>query len=115
MDVVEVVGETVVVGASVFVSTLVSVFTSCLVSVWVCTELGTGIGVCTVTGEDGVIGADMLEAGLAGLRGDTGDAGFVTLVIDFTQLSDVVAQGCHTGCPYGSGHVEERVWVMLPV
>ena len=51
----------------------------------------------------------------------TGDAGFigdvmlVGFVIDFTQLSDVVAQGCHTGCPYGSGHVEERVWVMLPV
>jgi hypothetical protein len=38
--------------------------------------------------------------------------GFVT---DFTQLLDVVTQGCHTGCPYGLGHVEERVWIMLPV
>jgi hypothetical protein len=37
------------------------------------------------------------------------------LFIDFLQVSDVVTQGCHTGLPYGSGHVEERVWVMLPV
>jgi hypothetical protein len=39
----------------------------------------------------------------------------VGLFIDFLQVSDVVTQGCHTGLPYGSGHIEERVWVMLPV
>jgi hypothetical protein len=39
----------------------------------------------------------------------------VGLFTDFLQVSDVVTQGCHTGLPYGFGHVEERVWVMLPV
>jgi len=73
-----------------------------------CTEFGVG----TVTGEDWVVGADVVEVGL---RGDTGDTGLVGLFIDFLQVSDVVAQGCHTGLPYGSGHVEERVWIMLPV
>ena len=53
--------------------------------------------------------------GFTGLIGLTGLATFVGLVTDFTQLFDVVAQGCHTGLPYGSGHIEERVWIMLPV
>ncbi len=83
-----------------------------VVSVGVATEFGTGVGVGAVTGEDWIVGADMVELGL---RGDTGDTGFVGLFIDFLQVSDVVTQGCHTGLPYGSGHVEERVWVMLPV
>ena len=80
--------------------------------VGVVSEFGTGVGVGAVTGEDWIVGADVVEVGL---RGDTGDAGFVGLFIDFLQVSDVVTQGCHTGLPYGSGHVEERVWVMLPV
>jgi hypothetical protein len=80
--------------------------------VGVASEFGTEFGVCAVTGEDWIVGADMLEAGLKGL---TGDAGLVGLFIDFLQVSDVVTQGCHVGLPYGSGHVEERVWVMLPV
>jgi hypothetical protein len=80
--------------------------------VGVASEFGTEFGVGTVTGEDWIVGADMLEAGLKGLTGDTG---LVGLFIDFLQVSDVVTQGCHTGLPYGSGHVEERVWVMLPV
>jgi hypothetical protein len=80
--------------------------------VGVASEFGTEFGVGAVTGEDWIVGADMLEAGLKGLTGDTG---LVGLFIDFLQVSDVVAQGCHTGLPYGSGHVEERVWVMLPV
>ena len=89
-----------------------SVFAGGAVSVGVVTELGTGVGVGAVAGEDWIVGADVVELGL---RGDTGDAGFVGLSIDFLQLLDVVTQGCHTGLPYGSGHVEERVWVMLPV
>jgi len=52
---------------------------------------------------------------VAGLSGDTGDIGLVGLLIDFLQVSDVVTQGCHTGLPYGSGHIEKRVWVVLPV
>ena len=98
------------VGASVFAGG--SVVSTGAVSVGVVTELGTGVGVGAVTGEDGVVGADVVELGL---RGDTGDAGLVGFVTAFLQVSDVVTQGCHTGLPYGSGHVEERVWVMLPV
>jgi hypothetical protein len=75
-------------------------------------EFGTEFGVGAVTGEDWIVGADMLEAGFNGL---TGDVGLVGLLIDFLQVSDVVTQGCHVGVPYGSGHIEERVWVMLPV
>jgi hypothetical protein len=96
-----------VVGESIFVSVLVSVL-----AVGVVSEFGTVFGVGAVTGEDWIVGADVVELGLSGLTGDTG---FVGLFIDFLQVSDVVTQGCHTGLPYGSGHVEERVWVMLPV
>ena len=83
-----------------------------VVSVGVVTEFGAGVGVGAVTGEDWIVGADMVELGLSGLTGETG---FVGLFIDFLQVSDVVTQGSHTGLPYGSGQVEERVWVMLPV
>ena len=100
--VVEVVGEAVV----------VCVCDVSVLAVGVASEFGTEFGVGAVTGEDGVVGADVLEAGFNGL---TGEAGFVGLFIDFLQVSDVVAQGCHVGLPYGSGQVEERVWVMLPV
>ena len=80
--------------------------------VGVASEFGTEFGVGAIAGEDWIVGADVVEVGL---RGDTGDTGLVGLFIDFLQVSDVVTQGCHTGLPYGSGHVEERVWVMLPV
>ena len=100
-----------VVCESVFVSVVVCVWVSVL-AVGVVSELGTELGVGAVTGEDWIVGADVVEAGLKGL---TGDAGFVGLFIDFLQVSDVVTQGCHVGLPYGSGHIEERVWVMLPV
>jgi len=83
--------------------------------VGVATEFGTEFGVGAVTGEDWIVGADVVELGLVGLAGFTGETGFVGLFTDFLQVSDVVTQGCHTGLPYGSGHVEERVWVMLPV
>ena len=96
-----------VVCESVFVSVWVSVLAVGIVS-----EFGTVFGVSAVTGEDWIVGADVVEAGLNGL---TGDIGLVGLFIDFLQVSDVVAQGCHVGLPYGSGHIEERVWVMLPV
>ena len=96
-----------VVCESVFVSVWVSVL-----AVGVVSEFGTVFGVSAVTGEDWIVGADVVEAGLNGL---TGDIGLVGLFIDFLQVSDVVAQGCHVGLPYGSGHIEERVWVMLPV
>jgi hypothetical protein len=100
--VVEVVGEAVV----------VCVCDVSVLAVGVVSEFGAVLGVGAVTGEDGVVGADVVEAGLNGL---TGEAGFVGLFIDFLQVSDVVTQGCHVGLPYGSGHIEERVWVMLPV
>jgi hypothetical protein len=96
-----------VVCESVFVCVCVSVL-----AVGVVAEFGAEFGVGAVTGEDWIVGADVVEVGL---RGDTGDAGFVGLFIDFLQLSDVVTQGCHVGLPYGFEHVEERVWVMLPV
>ena len=83
--------------------------------VGVATEFCTVLGVDTVTGEDWVVWTDVVEVGLVGLAGFTGDTGFVGLVAAFLQVSDVVTQGCHTGLPYGFGHVEERVWVMLPV
>ena len=83
-----------------------------MLAVGVVSEFGTEFGVGAVTGEDWIVGADVFEAGLSGL---TGDAGLVGLFIDFLQVSDVVTQGCHVGLPYGSGHIEERVWVMLPV
>lgn len=99
--------------------------------VGVVAEFWTVVGVSTVAGEDGVVWTDVLEVavvcvcvvgatavtlvGFTGLIGLTGLVTFVGLVIDFTQLSVIVTQGCHTGLPYGSGHVEERVWVMLPV
>lgn len=90
----------------------VSVFWVSVLAVGVVSEFGTIFGVGAVTGEDWIVGADVLEAGLNGLTGETG---FVGLFIDFLQVSDVVTQGCHAGLPYGSGHIEERVWVMLPV
>lgn len=86
-----------------------------VLTVGVVSEFGTIFGVGAVTGEDWIVGADVVELGLVGLAGFTGETGLVGLFTDFTQLLDVVTQGCHTGLPYGSGHVEERVWVMFPV
>jgi hypothetical protein len=80
--------------------------------VGVASKFGTEFGVSAVTGEDWIVGADVIEAGFNGL---IGDIGLVGLFIDFLQVSDVVTQGCNAGLPYGSGHVEERVWIMLPV
>ena len=103
--VIEVVGEAVVVCVC-WVSVL---------AVGVVSEFGTEFGVGAVTGEDWIVGADVVELGLVGLAGFTGETGLVGLFTDFLQVSDVVTQGCHVGLPYGSGHIEERVWVMLPV
>jgi hypothetical protein len=58
--------------------------------VGVVSKFGTEFGVGAVTGEDWIVGADMVEAGF---RGDTGDTGLVGLFIDFLQVSDVVTQG----------------------
>jgi hypothetical protein len=101
-----------VVWASVFVSVFVCVWDVSVLAVGVVSEFGAILWVGAVTGEDWIVGADVVEVGL---RGETGDTGLVGLFIDFLQVSDVVTQGCHVGLPYGSGHVEERVWVMLPV
>jgi hypothetical protein len=49
------------------------------------------------------------------LIGLTGEVGFVGLVTFFTHVFVVVVHGPITGCAYGSGHIEERVWIMLPV
>ena len=125
VDIVDVVGEAVTVAGAVGADPLVADAPAVgallvsvdvvVLSVGVATELGTVFGVDTVAGEDWVVWTDVVEVGLVGLAGFTGDTGFVGLVADFLQVSDVVAQGCHTGLPYGFGHVEERVWVMLPV
>jgi hypothetical protein len=93
-------------------SVVVCVCDVSVLAVGVVSKFGTEFGVGAVTGEDWIVGADVFEAGLNGL---TGDAGLVGLFIDFLQVSDVVTQGSHVGLPYGSGHIEERVWVMLPV
>jgi hypothetical protein len=50
---------------------------------------GAGIAACVITD----VVADVTSDWLIGL---IGDVGFVTFVIDFTQLFDVVTQGCHT-------------------
>jgi hypothetical protein len=95
------------------------------------------VGAVPLVADASAVGASLVPVGVAGLFGTgalltagvvtdvvaefTGDrgliglAGFVGLFIDFLQVSDVVAQGSHVGLPYGSGHIEERVWVMLPV
>ena len=128
-DVVEVVGETVVVWALVVVlvafasvgavddgAELTAV--GALDPSVVVGLLGTELGVCTVTGEDGVVGTDVLEVwvvcvgvvttaavwlttlvGFAGLIGLIGDVGFVGLLRDFTHVSVTVVHGGITGCP----------------
>ena len=124
MGVLDVVGKAVVVvGLVAFTSvwavddgaelTAVGALNPSVVVGLLCTVLWVG----TVAVEDWVVWTDVLVglAGFSGLTGDTGLATFVGLVIDFTQVLDVVTQGCHTGLPYGLGHVEERVWIMLPV
>jgi hypothetical protein len=83
--------------------------------VGVTTEFCTSGAVGAVTVDVAVGDTGVAVVGFTGLTGDTGLVTFVGLVTDFTQLLDVVTQGCHTGCPYGFGHVEERVWIMFPV
>jgi hypothetical protein len=79
-----------VVWTSVFVSVVVCVCDVSVLAVGVVSEFGTVLGVGAVTGEDWIVGADVLEVGLNGLTGDTG---LVGLFIDFLQVSDVVTQG----------------------
>ena len=99
-----------VVCESVFVSILVSVL-----AVGVASEFGAVFGVCTVTGEDWIVGADVVKVGLVGLAGFTGETGLVGLAADFLQVFVVVVHGFITAGEYGFGHVNKRVWVMLPV
>ena len=68
-------------------------FVSVLV-VGVVSKFGTGVGVGAVTGEDWIVGADVVEAGL---RGETGDTGLVGLLIDFLHVSCVVTHGPKVG------------------
>jgi hypothetical protein len=84
-------------------------------AIGIASEFGAIFGVGAVAGEDWIVGADVVEVGLVGLAGFTGDTGLVGLFIDFKHVLANVTQGDRTACPYGSGHVEERVWVMLPV
>lgn len=70
----------------------------------------TAVGVVTAV----AVGLTTL-AGFSGLTGETGDVTFVGFDIDFTHVFVVVVHGPITGCPYGSGHIEERVWIMFPV
>lgn len=53
--------------------------------------------------------------GFVGLTGETGDVTFVGFDTLLTHVLVVVVHGPITGCPYGFEHVEERIWVMLPV
>lgn len=56
------------------------------------------VGLVCTTGAVCTVAVDVVVVvALVGLSGLTGDTGFVTLVIDFTQLLDVVTQGCHAG------------------
>jgi hypothetical protein len=84
-------------------------------AIGIASEFGAIFGVGAVAGEDWIVGADVVIGGLTGLAGFTGETGLVGLAVDFLQLLDVITQGCNTGLPYGSGHIEERVWIMLPV
>jgi hypothetical protein len=69
--------------------------------------VGTGVG-GAITGALTMAGALMTEL--------SGDSTLVGLLIDLTQVFDVVAQAFdHTGLPYGFGHVLVIDWVMLPV
>jgi hypothetical protein len=65
----------------------------------VVSEFGTEFGVCTVTGEDWIVGADVVELGLVGLAGFTGETGLVGLFIDFEHVLANVTQGDRTACP----------------
>jgi hypothetical protein len=64
-----------------------------VLAVGVVSEFGTEFGVCTVTGEDWIVGADVAEVGF---RGDTGDTGLVGLFIDFLQVLAIVIHEFHT-------------------
>jgi hypothetical protein len=70
-----------------------------VLAVGVVSEFGTEFGVGAVTGEDWIVGADVVEVGLVGLAGLTGETGFVGLLIDFLQVSLVVVHEPHTGLP----------------
>ena len=91
------------------------------VVVWVISELDAKLWVDTVAGEDWVVWTDVFEGwlntpdGFAGLTGLTGEATLVGFVTLFTHVFVVVVHPPITGSPYGLGHVEERIWVMLPV
>jgi hypothetical protein len=60
-------------------------------------ELFDGAALCAVADPVWVVVAGMGLIGLIGLTGLSGLLMFVGLVGDFTQLSDVVTQGDHTG------------------
>ncbi len=65
----------------------------------VASEFGTEFGVGAVTGEDWIVGADVVELGLVGLAGFTGETGLVGLFTAFLQVSLVVVHEPHTGLP----------------
>ena len=124
MDVVDVVGEAVsfaATGADGCVTDFSAVGADEVTVVWVGSEFCAELWVGAVTGEDWVVWTDVLEVGLTTLVGFTGLIGltglvtFVGFVTLFTHVFVVVVHAPITGSPYGSGHVEERVWVMLPV
>jgi hypothetical protein len=71
----------------------VSVVWVSVLAVWVASEFGAVFGVGAVTGEDWIVGADMLEVGFNGLIGDTG---LVGLFIDFLQVLAIVIHEFHT-------------------
>jgi hypothetical protein len=90
-----------VVGAVVPLATFCSVFVVSVVvgalpgtvagSAWV---VGAVVKVCEAVA---LVAAGVVADAEAVFTGLNGLVGFVTFVIDFTQLFDVVTQGCHTG------------------
>lgn len=103
--VVDVVGESVLVCVC-WVSVLV---------VGVASEFGAIFGVGAVAGEDWIVGADVVELRFIGLAGFTGETGLVGLLTLFTHVFAVVVHEFMAAGEYGLGHVNKRVWIMLPV
>ena len=94
----------------------------------VCEAVVVGATTAAVAGAERIVWADVLVVwvvvvgtaavgfiGLLGLIGLTGLVGFVGLLRDFLHVSDIVTQGANTGCPYGSGQEDVRVWVIKPI
>jgi hypothetical protein len=57
----------------------------------------------------------VVELRFIGLAGFTGETGLVGLLTLFTHVFAVVVHEFMMAGEYGLGHVNKRVWIMLPV